>query len=469
MRLPIVVAIFLGYSFGADWDRFRGPNGTGVGESANLPVEFGPSRNVIWKTALSPGHSSPILSGTRIFLTAYEADKLMTIALDRATGRILWRREAPRSRKQKVDPRNSPASPSPVSDGRNLFVFFQDYGLISYGLDGNERWRLPLGPFDNMYGMGASPIVAGDKIILVCDQTKGSFILAAGKDDGRVRWRRDRPEALSGHSTPGVFQPAAGEAQIIAPSSFRMDAYSAATGEILWYVRGLASEMKSVPVILGETILINGYNIPENDPGRQVAIPAFADILEKHDANKDEKISKDESPDDRTKTFFPYLDLDHDGFLDSGEWDLYKLVMSAENGLLAVQPGTARGDLTRSSVRWTYRRAIPQLPSLIAYRDVLYMINDSGVLTTLNPKTGEVFKQARLRGVSDKYFASPVAGDGKVFFASLNGTVTVLEAGPEQKVVAKNEIEDEVYATPAVADGRIYLRSKSALWCFGEK
>jgi len=454
---------------GAEWDRFRGPNGSGVSETSGLPAEFGPAKNLVWKTALPPGHSSPVLSGTRIFLTAYEGDKLLTLALDRTSGKILWRREAPRPRKERVDSRNSPASPSPVSDGKNVYVFFADYGLVSYGLDGNERWKLPLGPFDNLYGMGASPIVAGDKIVLVCDQTRGSFILAAGKDDGRVRWRRERPEALSGHSTPIVFEPKPGVMQIIAPSSFRMDAYSVATGETEWFVHGLASEMKSVPVAVGDTIYINGYNLPENDPGKQVKVPSFAEMLEKNDTDKDGKLSIKEMPDKKHESYFPYLDLAHDGFLDAEDWRVYTLMMSAENGLLAVRPGNGRGDLTATALKWSYRRAIPQLPSVVIYRDVLYMINDGGVLTTLKPSTGEVLKQARLRGAADRYFASPVAADGKVFFVSLNGTVTVLEAGPEQTVLSKNDLDDESYSTPAIADGRIFIRTKSALWCFGAK
>ena len=462
--IPLLCVVALG----ADWNRFRGPNGSGVSESTGLPAEFGPKQNLIWKTALPSGHSSPVVAGDRIFLTAYEGESLFTFALDRSTGKILWRRAAPRTRIGKFDARNSPASPSPVSDGSNVWVFFADYGLVSYGIDGNERWRLPLGPFDNMYGMGASPVLAGNQIVLVCDQTIGSFIVAVGKDDGRERWRKPRPEALSGHSTPVLFQPKGGGVQIIAPSSFRMDAYAAETGDIVWFVHGLASEMKSVPVIDGDTILISGYNMPENDPGRQVALPPFADVIAKNDGDKDGRLSKDEIPDDRTKVFFPYLDLNHDGFLDEEEWNMYRLVLSAENGLLAIRPGNGHGDLTRSAIRWAYRKAIPQLPSVVLYRGVLYMINDSGVLTTLDPSTGAVLKQARLRQAADKFFASPVAADGKIYFISLNGTVTVLEAGAGQKVLATSELEDEAYATPAIADGRIYIRTRGALWCFGK-
>jgi outer membrane protein assembly factor BamB len=449
-----------------DWPQFRGPNGTGVNETSKLPAEFGPAKNVVWKTALPPGHSSPVIAGDRIFLTAYDGDRLLTIALDRASGKILWRREAPRTRKEKLDNRNSPASPSPVSDGKSVYVSFGDYGMISYGFDGNERWRTPLGPFNNTYGMGSSPVLVDGKVVLVCDQSIGSYIAAFSQTDGKMLWKTPRPEALSGHSTPVVVRDAAGKALIVAPASFRMDAYSADTGAIVWYMHGLASEMKSVPVVDGDTLYINGYNTPENDPGKQVAIMPFADALKCCDANKDGKISKDEAPDQRTKTYFPFIDLNQDGFMDEAEWKMYAAVMGAENSLMAVKLG-GKGDVTLTNVLWKYQRSIPQLPSTVLYRGVLYMINDGGVLTTLDPKSGAVFKQARLRGVSDRYYASPVAADGKVFIAANSGTVAVLKAGGDQEILASNALEEAIFATPAIADGRIYIRTVSTLYCFG--
>src|SRR5580692_2078353 len=193
----------------SDWDRFRGPNGSGVNEAQGLPVEFGLDKNMRWRVALPPGHSSPILVGDRIFLTAFEGEKLLTISMDRATGKIQWKREAPRERVSSIDKRNSPASPSPATDGKNIYVFFGDYGMVSYGFDGNERWRVPLGPFNNVYGMGASPVVVDDKLVLVCDQSIGSFIAAYALSDGKQLWKTPRPEALSGHSTPSIIKDAA--------------------------------------------------------------------------------------------------------------------------------------------------------------------------------------------------------------------------------------------------------------------
>jgi outer membrane protein assembly factor BamB len=453
---------------GSDWDRFRGPNGSGVNEAQGLPVEFGVGKNMRWRVALPPGHSSPILVGNQIFLTAFEDEKLLTISLDRATGKILWRRESPRERVSKIDNRNSPASPTPATDGKNIYVFFGDYGLVSYGFDGNERWHVPLGPFNNVYGMGASPVVVDDKVVLVCDQSSGSFIAAFGLTDGKLRWKTARPEALSGHSTPSIMKDANGKSLIVAPASFRMDAYSAETGESVWFIHGLASEMKSVPVIDGDTIYINGYNTPENDPGKQIAIAPFEEVLKANDKNGDGKISIDEAPDQRTKTLFPYIDLNGDGVMDAYEWKMYAAIMGATNSLMAIKAGS-HGDVSTTAVEWKFHKSIPQLPSVVLYRGVIYMINDSGVLTTLDAKTGEVFKQARLRSVSDKYFASPVAADGKIYFAANSGVVAVLKAGGDQELLAANKLDEDIYATPAIADGRIYVRTVSFLYCFGER
>jgi outer membrane protein assembly factor BamB len=460
--------ITLPHAPAADWPRFRGPNGAGVAETASLPDSIGPGKHVVWKTALPPGHSSPVISGDRIFVTAFEGDKLFTIALDRATGKALWRRQAPRDRHEKLDSQNSPASPSPVANGRDVYVFFPDYGLLSYTFDGKERWRTPLGPFDNMYGMGGSPILAGDKVVLVCDQQQGSFAAAFSQADGRQAWKTPRPEAVSGHSTPSVYQAHGDGAgiQIIAPGSFRLDAYDVSTGKSVWWVTGLASEMKSVPVVDGDTIYVSGNTSSFNDPGKHLQIPPFAEALTKFDANHDGALQQSELPDGPMRLFFPFEDTNHDGKLDAAEWKMFQAVMAAENGLLALHAG-GKGDMTATALRWKYQRSVPQLPSALLYRNVIYMINDGGVLTTINPENGQPFKQGRLRGAIDKYYASPVAADGKVFFVGNSGVVTILKAGPDQEILSVNELDDECFATPAIADGRIYVRTRGTLYSFG--
>src|SRR5437868_2779895 len=132
-----------------EWPQFRGPNGSGVDSAMGYPTEFSPGKNVIWKTSVPYGQSSPIVMGGRLFLTASEGDRLVTICLDARNGREVWRREVKRERPHKIYRANDPSSPTPVADENGVFVFFPDFGLISYTLEGKERWSQRLGPFRN--------------------------------------------------------------------------------------------------------------------------------------------------------------------------------------------------------------------------------------------------------------------------------------------------------------------------------
>ena len=146
--------------------------------------------------------------------------------------------------------------------------------------------------------------------------------------------------------------------------------------------------------------------------------------------------------------------------------EVLQAVMAAENGLLALHAGGS-GDMTATALRWKYQSNVPRLPSVLPYRGVIYMIDDGGNLTTIDPANGQPFKQGRLRGAMDKYYASPVAADGKVFFVGNSGVVTILKAGPDQEILSVDELDDECFATPAIADGRIYIRTRGMLYCFG--
>jgi len=297
--------------------------------------------------------------------------------------------------------------------------------------------------------MGASPILAGDRVILICDQSAGSFAAAYSIRNGEQLWRTPRKEALSGHSTPVLYRD-----WILAPGSFTMDAYNVRTGKIAWAVDGLPSEMKSVPVIDGSMVYVHGFNTPENDAGKLLTIGPFA----QYDADGDGRIDRQEAPEGSARRNFEYIDLNGDKFMDAAEWEQYRKTMRAENALLAYEIG--------GGLKWRFSRSIPQLPSPLVYRSVVYMLNESGVLTTLDAATGKLHKQARLRGQADRYYASPVAGDGKIYIASHTGQVTVLKAGPEQEILFSANLDSEILATPALAGGRVLIRTKSSLLSF---
>jgi outer membrane protein assembly factor BamB len=124
--------------------------------------------------------------------------------------------------------------------------------------------------------------------------------------------------------------------------------------------------------------------------------------------------------------------------------------------------------MTATAVRWRYQRGIPQLPSPLLYKQALYMVNDGGgLVTTLNPETGALIQQGRLKVPSDRYYASPVAGDGKIYIASESGKVLVLPPGGGLETIAINDLQDSIYATPALVEKRIYIRTLNSLYCFG--
>jgi outer membrane protein assembly factor BamB len=493
--LIAVLALFAAKgAFAEDWPQFRGPNGSGVSASTGLPEVFGPEKYVVWKTPLPPGHSSPVLTRDRVFVTAYAEEKapggqpsaagakgdareknhkLLVICLDRQTGKPLWQREVPRSREGRLQNVNNPASPSPVTDGANVYVFFQEFGLVSFDGAGRERWRLPLGPFNMFYGFGASPILVDDKLVLPVDQdSPSSYLIAVDKNSGRVRWRVERPAVISGYSTPIIYQPKQGPKQVVIPESFQLSAYSVADGKRVWWVRGLACEMKSIASSDGEYVYINGWGFPQNQPGQQVATSTFEEARARYDKNNDKLIAKSEvtgagGMEKMLKGAFEAFDMDRDERLNAKDWEVFRGMMASENGLLAIRLG-GQGDQTATAIRWRYQRPVPQVPSTLLYKGVLYMINDSGILLSFDPATGNVIKQGRLHGAIDKYFASPVAADDKVFLVGQNGQVSVVKAAGDWQVLAVNELDDEVFATPAIADGRVYIRTRGALYSFGK-
>ncbi len=415
---------------GAAWNRFRGPNGTGIAERGTYPEALGPETNVLWERAFPEGHSSPVLDAERVFLTGVEDERLFTYAVERASGETVWKREAPRLRRTKLHPKNHPAAPSAAVDGDTVAVFFDEFGLLAYDPDGDERWRLPLGPFDNVYGMGASPVIVGAAVVLACDQSTNSFLVAVSKRDGRELWRSARPRAVSGHSTPVVRRAGDGRAEVLLAGSFLFDAYDAETGQRRWWVGGLPAEMKSVPVLLGDRLWVQGYNSPLNELGSQIPLPAFPEALGQMDGDQDGRISAPELTDERLRELFVYYDLVADGSLDEPEWNGLRASLAAVNAALCVRPG-GEGDGTGTSVLWRQQRGIPQLPSPLVYAGVYYMLADQGGLVTLlDPDSGAALAKERLNAL-DSFFASPVAGDGKVYFLSETGILTVIAAGRE--------------------------------------
>lgn len=179
------------------------------------------------------------------------------------------------------------------------------------------------------------------------------------------------------------------------------------------------------------------------------------------------KLSREETDNKDVLDRFFRIDLDQNQTLDQFEWNKYAKVFElARNSIMAVRPvDPARAEAPQ--VVWQYDKGIPYVPSPLVYRDVVYLVKDGGIVTTLNPQTGKVLKQARARGTGS-YYASPVAGDGKVYLVSEGGVISVLKAAGEWSAISSRDLAERTVATPAIVDGRIYVRTEAALYCFGK-
>lgn len=437
----------------ADWTQFRGPNGTGISPATNVPVEFGPAKHLTWSTEVPAGKSSPVFTADRIFLTGHDGDKLLTFAIDRRTGRMLWRHEVSRGRQERRHKLNDAAAPTPVTDGRNVYSFFADFGVVSYSADGKERWRLPLPPMPSMQGVAGSPILADGKLLLVVDQAEGSYMLALDPRNGEIMWRQERKPAPGGaYSTPVQLS----AKQVVTFSPFALENISVDTGKTLWRAAGLPPQPKASPVI-GENAIyclaksFYGDNLP--------SIPPFAVALEQNDRNKDGLIAKDEAPEGPAKQYFGIVDRNKDGFVNEAEWQEMIEAASPKSALVAF-------DRT-GQVLWKFYRNIPDVPSPLVYQGLLYMVQNGGILSAIDPANGELVRQARLAGALGDYYASPVAAGGRIYLSSQEGKVTVVRAGRDWEILAVNDLGEDIFATPAIVDGSIFVRTSRALYRFG--
>jgi outer membrane protein assembly factor BamB len=442
-----------------EWSRFRGPNGSGVAKDSGYPAEFGKTKNLVWRTPVRAGKSSPVLTSRHVFLTAYEDGKLYTQCFERATGKLMWERAENRIGNDMANALNHPAAITPVTDGENVYAFFKDYGLISYDSAGKLRWKVQLAPFSNTMGLAASPIAAGDYIVVVADQVDGlSFIAAFDKRNGEMRWKKSRVEGEAWGSP--LFYSAPGSAPLILTAARgRFGAYAARNGEPAINADGLiATTIVGSPILHDDTVFVFGY-------GSDAPAP-FDDRLTRMDKNKDGKLSPDEYGTDAfTHGIGKYVG-NRDGIIEREEWDAKQREVMGPNRLSALRIEKRDGGVGVREL-WKYDKSFTSvIPSPIVYQNVLYIVRNGGILTAFDTKTGTVLKTGRLNGAISGYSASPVAADGMVYLASEEGKIAVVRAGAEWEVQAVNDLGEGCYATPALSGGSIYVRTADALYRF---
>lgn len=429
----LAVSVFAAPS--ADWPQFRGPGGNAVSETAVPPITFGPSTNLLWKTPLPLGYSSPVAVGDRIFVTS-DQNGLETIALNRKDGRILWRKPALADQKERSENPNGagqgPSGPglaasTPVSDGVFVYAFFGMVGLIAYDLNGAEQWRRPLPKPDGE--ISASPIIIEDKIIIVCDVGPGSFVEALDKKNGRPVWRAERDRRRRSFATPFHWVNDKRD-ELIVSGSYWLTSYDPRTGNENWQYSGTANSASSTPVAL-RALLVTATAQAGNDSAQDAR--SNADPLD---------------------------------FLGDFNQVLKSPTPRPENALFAVR-SCGRGEIKETHVAWKNTRSLPGASSPIIYRERLFTVKAGGFVSAYNLSDGApIYQDDRLNAPGD-YYASPVAAAGRIYFISQNGVITVIDATTNNlTTLAQTKMGEQTVATPALVGNHILIRTEKALYAF---
>jgi outer membrane protein assembly factor BamB len=441
-----------------DWTRFRGRDARGIATGTGFPVELGPGKNMVWRTPVRSGKSSPILTGKHVFLTSFEDGKLYTECFDRATGRRIWEQSVERKYFDFANLLNHPAAISPVTDGENVYSFFKDFGLVSYDAEGRLRWQAPLGQLVNTMGLGASPVIAGNHVVVVADQLHNSYVAAYDRRNGELRWKTAREESEAWGS-PLVFEPGGDTPpQVLTVARGLYGAYDAVSGERTATLRGLSTTIVASPILDGDTLYAFGYGSDSPAP--------FAERLARLDKNKDGQLTEDEIGNEAFIRGIAKFTGNRDMIVTEDEWNLKQKEVMGPNSLFALKiaPNGEAREL------WRYEKGFNGIiPSPLLLDGVLYVIRNGGILTSFDAVTGKVIKAGRVEGAIAGYSSSPVSAEGRIYVASEDGHVAVLRAAPggQWEVTRVNDLDEPIFATPALSEGQIFLRTGSALYRFG--
>ncbi|MCP4189373.1 MAG: PQQ-binding-like beta-propeller repeat protein [Planctomycetaceae bacterium] len=391
-----------------EWSRFRGPNGSGISETTDIPAQW-TSADYNWRVELPGiGHSSPVVWGERLFLLSADPDNATRymICLDRKTGEKIWQKEFV-SKSHRIHARNSFASTTPAVDRDYVYVAWSTpdaTNFLAFDHDGNPVWERDLGPFESRHGFGTSPIVYGDLVILCVQQRKpdrdgpripSSFILAVDRETGKTRWRTKRMSEVVSYSSPCIFKPDNGRPELIGLSTAHgVFSLNPETGQENWSVDAFSMRTVSSPIVADGLIF---------------------------------------------------------GTTGSG---------GGGNYVVAIHPGR------EAALAYEIKKQAPYVPCPVAKDGLLFLWSDKGVVTCVRTATGKKIWQQRVGG---NYSGSPVIVDDRLYCIDEDGVVVVLDASDEFSVLGRNPLGESSRSTPAVADHRMYLRTNSHLVCIGGK
>ena len=485
---PLLLLTLVSYNLSAEnWSQFRGPNGSGIIESARPPIHFGVDKNVKWKSPVPYGVSSPVVWEDHIFLTGHVEEQLVTVAYDANTGAELWRCAVTPEKMEYTHAFSSPASSTPCTDGERVYVYFNSYGVIAYDFEGNEVWQRPLEIHRVQYGSASSPVLIGDHLIVQREgRPSDSHLLALDPESGETAWTISRPLSSGSHSTPMLWQQD-GTEELIVHGRGSVAAYDLDSQELNWWVEGWG--WSAIPVaVAGDGMLFIG-STGNGDPSEPLPKELnWSYLAGNYDYNQDGSITMDKIPDDalwrirpevpidtpgntlKISSLLKYADADKSGIVTEQEWaDMMADDLSRRNRdrMVGIRPG-GKGNASDTHVVWEHTKGLNEMPSPLFYHGNLYYVADGGRLSVLEAKTGERILDRKRIGAPGQYVGSPIAANGHIYLTSELGTITVIKPGDALNVIASNEIGESVRSTPALAGNALLVRTKDHLWSFAE-
>ena len=412
-RLGILLLLLAQTLFAENWPFWRGPSRQGISTESNIPIQWNAESNIVWKTEI-PGEawSSPIVFGDQVFVTTTTEDGVNchVLGIDRKSGAIQWNKKVLEQTPRKKEQRNSYATPTPATDGESVFAVFGDGSVVAVSArNGDVLWAYREVKFYSQHGLGASPVLYEDLLIMAFDASSAgenkrvgwqipwdqSFLLAFDKKTGAVRWRAERGQSRIGHVTPNIMKHN-GEDILVSGAGDVVQGFSLKDGKRLWsfYSQG-EGVVPSIVIGDGMIFSVSGFEKPT---------------------------------------------------------------------IRAIRPPKEAGG--EPELVWEQKRSVPMIPSFLYVNQRLFGITEGGVAVCLNAADGSILWQERVGG---NHYASPVTGENRIYFTSDEGETTVIQGLPEFKILSKNPLKGKTQASMAISQGKIFLRTGRELYCIGGK
>jgi outer membrane protein assembly factor BamB len=397
-----------------NWPQFRGPTGQNISSEKNLPLNWSAESNILWKAQI-PGEawSSPIVWKDRVFVTTAtdQGQSCHVLAISPKDGSVLWDKEVFRQVPRRKEGRNSYATPTPATDGERVCACFGDGSFAALDFQGVIVWTNHAYSFYGQHGLGSSPILYDGLLIMARDGSSEG-------EDKKLGWQTPWDQSY-------------------------VLALDAKTGKERWKgKRGLSRISHMGPAIW-------------KAPGHVEVVSEAGDVVQGFDLKSGERIWSSEVIGEGK---VPSVVLGDGLVFTAGGWGGKETIKAFRLG--------GKGELKESNLVWEQKKGMPKVPSMLYLKPYLYAITDGGIATCMKGESGEIVWQERIGG---NYSASPVGADGHIYFLSDEGKTTVINAGPEFKVIAENSINEKLQASMAVSQGKLYIRTEKHLFCIGRK